>query len=147
MIFDDFDSWDGLSGLGAFSMIGGFGVTVYLAYAFGFQSGIGAAKPCTGNTPTCTVQTKKGWFGMDYLVVEPVANAAGAKKMAPGQDDAVIIAPTAYDPKWTYMIVQDKEGNTEIVSFPVADDCKRFSTQLNGECLPGAEAKARYGSK
>lgn len=48
MIFDDFDSWDGLSGLGAFATIFGWGAVAYAAYSFGFQSGVGAAKPCTG---------------------------------------------------------------------------------------------------
>ncbi|HGF4019075.1 hypothetical protein [Burkholderia cenocepacia] len=72
MIFDDFDSWDGLSGLGAFATIFGWGAVAYAAYAFGFQSGVGAAKPCTGPSPTCIVQEKQGWFGIGYHVVQPL---------------------------------------------------------------------------
>jgi hypothetical protein len=72
MICDDFDSWDGLSGLGAVATIFGWGAVAYFAYAFGFQNGVGAAKPCTGPTPTCVVQEKQGWFGIGYHVVQPL---------------------------------------------------------------------------
>ncbi|WP_226034437.1 hypothetical protein [Aquitalea palustris] len=68
-MFNDFDSWDGLSGLGALFLIGGWGLPVYLAYAFGFQSGIEATTKCADARPQCVVQAKTGWLGVEYKVI------------------------------------------------------------------------------
>ncbi|WP_155416663.1 hypothetical protein [Burkholderia vietnamiensis] len=69
-MFDDFDSWDGLSGLGALVAIGGWGVVAYLAYAFGFQSGLDASSQCVAKAPSCIVEIRRGWFGIEYKAVK-----------------------------------------------------------------------------
>lgn len=76
-VFDDFDSWDGLSGLGALVMIGGWGVVAYFAYALGFQSGLDATSQCINKQPHCVIETKTGWFGIEYKAIAsgPVATS------------------------------------------------------------------------
>lgn len=69
-MFDDFDSWDGLSGLGTLAMIGGWGVVAYLAYALGFQSALDASSQCIASTPSCSIEIRKGWFGIEYKTVK-----------------------------------------------------------------------------
>lgn len=78
-MFDDYESWDGLSGLGAVMMIGGWGVVAYLAYAFGFQNGLNATQPCIGPQSNCIIETKSGWFGIQYKEVK-TRPAASEKK-------------------------------------------------------------------
>ncbi|WP_129518640.1 hypothetical protein [Burkholderia stabilis] len=76
-MFDDFSSWDGLSGLSALAVIGGCGVVAYLAYALGFQSGLEAGNQCASQAPTCVVETHTGWFGIEYKAVKkPAKNEA-----------------------------------------------------------------------
>ncbi|MCW3587427.1 hypothetical protein [Burkholderia cenocepacia] len=72
-MFDDFSSWDGLSPIGALSVIGGFGFAAYLAYAFGFQSALEAATPCADIQPACTIVSRDGWFGIKYNAIKELA--------------------------------------------------------------------------
>ena len=149
MIFDDFDSWDGMSGFGTIAMLGGWGLTAYLAYALGFQSGIGATEPCTGTTPTCVVQSKHGWFDVGYKTIQALPVQPGDYANMGEQrdkDGMVVILPPVFDAGSTYMILKGQSG-IGVVPFPNGVDCGNLAAKMQGECISAAEAKARYWSR
>ena len=68
-MFDDDSTWDGLSGLGTFSILGAWGLSAWLCFGMGNQQGIDAAAKCAAEAG-CIVKTENGWFGMDYKTIE-----------------------------------------------------------------------------
>ena len=81
-MFDDDSTWDGLSGLGSFAMLAGWGLTGWLCIGFGNQQGLDAAQKCMAE-PGCTIQAQKGFLGIEYLAVVHATPAAASGPAAP----------------------------------------------------------------
>ncbi|MBN3761184.1 hypothetical protein [Burkholderia sp. Ac-20365] len=65
-----------------------------------------------------------------------------AEAAAPSPD-ALLIAPSSFQPDGTYMVV--RSGDTTVIAYySDPNDCDRFKIQLKGECIGGAEAMKRY---
>ena len=79
MMLDDFTSWDGLSNLGGFVMIGGWGLIAYFAYAMGFQSGLDASSQCIKAEQHCVIESKTGWLGVEYKTISSAPVAVKSK--------------------------------------------------------------------
>lgn len=81
-MLDDDSSWDGLSGLGTFSVIGAWGLSAWLCFGMGNQQGLEAAERCMKEAD-CTIQDQPGFLGIESrAVVHPVAASAASSAAA-----------------------------------------------------------------
>lgn len=75
------------------------------------------------------------------------SNGSGDKvTVTPANDGAVMLKPSRFDLRDTYLVVE-REGSTGVIPYADAKDCARFAVQMQGQCISGAAAKRRFGSK
>lgn len=80
-MFDDDSSWDGLSGLGTFSVLGAWGLSAWLCFGMGNQQGLEAAERCI-KEPGCAIQAQPSFLGIESRTVVHPAAASPASSAA-----------------------------------------------------------------